>query len=184
MLSRTREMVRTEADGFTLVELLVVIVLITVVGGVVLSSMVQGMQSNAMAQERIDAYNDMQLAGERITRELRAANPVLLAEPDRTQVRLQRDGACRRFSFQVEGTTLMTREQVSTDGCATLPGVASRPLVPSLDLSASPVFLYLDRDGTVTNVPADVATIELTLTRQLPDQPSVVLRTRVSVRNS
>jgi type II secretory pathway pseudopilin PulG len=174
------------AEGFTLVELLVVILLVTIVGGVVLTSMVRGMQANALAQARIEAYNELTLAGERVTRELRAANPVIVAAAGQTRVRVVRDGACREFTFAVAAGTLTVQERLSGDGCITLSAGATRPILQSLDTAGAtaPVFEYRDRAGLATNTPAEVATITLTLTRELPDQPSVVVSTLVSVRNS
>ena len=95
--------------GFTLVELLVVLVLIGVVGGVVTSSVISGLLATDRADARISALSDLQRGIERVGRELRAADPLVfevdLADPDPPKfseevlAEVYRDGERIRFRY-------------------------------------------------------------------------------------
>ena len=101
MLTRLRRL-HDDERGVSLIELLVVVVLMSAIGGVVTTSLVKGMQVSASTQSRFDALADLQKSVDRMTRELRAAAPlavggapVLVAEPHRVAV----------YSFRTDDTT-------------------------------------------------------------------------------
>jgi prepilin-type N-terminal cleavage/methylation domain-containing protein len=169
--------------GFTVVELLVVTVLMAIVGGVVLSGLISGMGANEQAQSRIDAYNELQVAVERVSRELRAADPVIDFEPALVSVRVFREGNCHAFTYEVDGSELREHRATGPD-CDSLPATTARPLIRDLDPGpAEPVFEFADVDGEEPDSADDIATIKLTFQRSLRDQPSVTVSTLVSVRN-
>lgn len=60
-----------EQDGFTLVELLVVMVILGVVGAVTTTGLIQGMRTTDRVQARADALVELERAGQRLEREIR-----------------------------------------------------------------------------------------------------------------
>ena len=101
-------------QGFSLVELLVVLVLTGVVGGVVANGVIQGMQASQRADARIQALSELQRGIERVGRELRAADPLVfevdLSDPDQpdfseeVRAEVHRDGERLRFRYYLVDT--------------------------------------------------------------------------------
>lgn len=166
-----------EEGGFTLVELLVVITLLTVVGGIVTTSLVQAFRTSAAAQERIEALTELERAAQRITREARGAAPVTAATGDLLTVEVITDGARVRHSFQRSGDAIRhTITQVASGSTTT------RPLIG--DLASGATFSYLAADGNPPASAADVAKVVITLRRDLPRQDPIVISTSASLRNA
>jgi prepilin-type N-terminal cleavage/methylation domain-containing protein len=69
---------RHAEGGFTLVELLVVMILLGVIGSIVTSSVITAFVSTRRGEQRVHALNDLQKGIERVGRELRAADPLIL----------------------------------------------------------------------------------------------------------
>lgn len=187
MLSgRTR---RSVDDGFSLIELLVTITLTAVVGAIVLSGLVQVFQSNARAQDRIDAFNQMQIAMERMTRELRAADPVLLPpsaatlSPTDVEVEIRRDGGCTRWRYVLQvGSTDLISERRQSPGCTGVYGVATRRIMVR-DVTAFRI-AYTNAQRAAVTAPDAVSRMTITITRALPQQDDVQVTTAVDVRNN
>lgn len=85
--------------GFTLVELLVAMLLLGVVGGVVLRSVVQSMRLTSETTERTNALTDIQRGLERVSRQIRTADPL----------RIDPDGACDGLTGEVCQDTILSR---------------------------------------------------------------------------
>lgn len=81
LIARLNAMRFEDEDGFTLVELLVVVVLLGVIGSFVSVSLTTGMRGSQATQRRYDALTQMQTAVDRMARELRAADPVMFRQP-------------------------------------------------------------------------------------------------------
>lgn len=188
--------------GFTLVELLVTIVVLGMVGSIVTSSLVGGMQATRRAEARVEALTDLQRAAERASRELRAACPVTDVDPDdpdsatpdgdeghHVQVEVLRGGERRRFTYDlpVGSTSVEVREErfdtatsswVTTRAGVLITGIDNRTGSPALA-----TFRALDQDGQVTTVAQQVVSFELTLRRTLSDGPPITADHVVHVRN-
>lgn len=165
--------------GFTLVELLVVIVLLGAVGSVVTAGLVSAMQHTRESQERIQAMAELQRSAERVTRELRAACPVMEATGDDVTVAIVRDGQTRYHQFYRDGSRLRHAIKDTADEAP-----AGTILLNELPNDGSALFTYLDKSGQATSEPRDVRAVGLTLQRHLPGQDhTVAVETTASLRN-
>lgn len=70
-MSRQATTHRRAEDGFTLVELLVVMLILGVVGGITMTSLVQGMNTSNRASARVETLTTLEMAGQRAAREIR-----------------------------------------------------------------------------------------------------------------
>lgn len=190
-----RRDVVAEAHGFTLVELLVTITLLSVVGAVTVTGLVRSFAAVDTAEQRIEAFSELQITLERTARELRAADPIL---PGFTQTQasmhVRRNGVCTRFDLGLSGGVLTLGRAVSTDDCVTFAAATTQVLATDVSGTTddrvfgpgvgSAMLAYADADGNVTTDAIAVRTIRFSLQRQIPDQPTVVVSTVVNVRNN
>jgi len=176
--------------GFTLVELLVVMALMLIVGSVVVSGIVSGLRASERGRARVEALTDLELAAERLARDLRFADPVDAASDTQVIVNVLRDDAGtlvrHRVTFAVAGGTITeTRAVYDPPSSATATGTTVREVISDLD-PATTVFAFGTADGQPW-VPgdelSDVAEIQLDLRRELPDQQPIEVETSVFVRN-
>lgn len=180
MLSR----VRTSESGFTLVELLVVMMLLGAVGVMVMAGIVQAFQSNEQAQRRMEAMTELRQASERIEREVRAACPIDPLGAADTTVRVPRDGGLYDHRFHLDGDVLR-HEITAPDGSTTQSDLLRQ-------VTSTPIFVFLgendDEDGWKALDPAtaefrEVVAVELRLQRDIADQPPVDIETVIQIRN-
>ena len=175
---------RRREDGVTLVELLVVMVVFGVVGGVVLSSTITALQNAAATNARIDALQELELAMQRVTRDLRAADPLELVTDEYDTAlgaSILRDGqrtSVRYRLVDVGDIQQMVREDTS------------QTLVTNLDNDGAPVFEYLDRFGDEIPCSSDcdtallqAAQVQIRFVRVIPNSTPAIVETRVGVRN-
>ena len=192
MLSILRCELRDGRAGFTLVELLIVVFLLAIVGSIVGVSMVRGLRAESHAQARIEAFEDMQIGLERMSREVRAARfPLRAAAEDNVELDVLRDDQCLRFRYWAEDGQLWSSEARAADDC-TGPFAPDPPtanvFVPNLGHSA--VFEFLGSDMAVLDEPIDEAkvfAVRITLTREFPGDdasPPVTVRTTAGLRNA
>ena len=180
---------RRAAGGFSLVELLVVMFILAVVGTIVANGLVRGLQADRQAQSRIEAFEDMQIALERVSREVRAASTLLVAEEQEIQFEVLRGGGCIQFTYWVDGDdALRSLEERSTDGCTTFDVDTEQILVPRLK-PESTVFGFetdeYDEDGRVPTEEVDeVRFVTISFTSTLVDQQPATVQTVVGLRNA
>lgn len=168
----------------TLVELLVVMLIFGVVGGVVLTSTVTALQNAAATSARIDALQELELAMQRVTRDLRAADPLELVTGEYDTAlgaSILRDGERSSVRFRlvdVGDVQQMVREDTS------------QTLVTDLDNSGEAVFEYLDRFGQEISCTTDcdtallqAAQVQVRFVRAIPDTTPAIVETRVGIRN-
>ena len=132
MLSRLRK-AETEA-GFTMVELAVAVAILGIIGAIMLTSVVRALQITTAATDRTNALTDIERGLERVTRQIRTADPLLI-DPDGTcdsgnlsgadceSLVLQRrldadsysDGGLTTFSYYLvdTGTTIALRQDIT-----------------------------------------------------------------------
>ncbi len=183
--------------GFTLVELLITMTLLLVVGGIVTSGVTQALATSRRGQARVYALADLETAGQRVTRELRAAIDFDQATGDAVTVDVLRNGGREKHAFAVttsaggERQLSHTRSIYATVDAATPTSSSTRVLIGEVDaawVAANPVFTYERADGSpwVASAHAveEIARAQVTLVRDLPEQGNIQVQTAVYVRNS
>lgn len=197
--------------GFTLVELLVAMVLLGVVGSVVVSAIVTGMTSARTTTARTMAIHELEVALQRVGRDLRAADPLYVSDTGAFDTHigaeLVRDRQIQVVAFRVieqAGEQLLVQDTATADlddvasGTVTVTTQPARTLVTSIDNGVNPVFSYYDEHGAqITCVPAidgptedecalaysDAYVVGIRLERALDGQEPIRAETRVTVRN-
>ncbi len=202
---------RGSEAGFSLIELLIVMVLMGVIGGVVTTSIVQAMQNSRATSERSIALHDIERSLQTVARELRVADPIYLTDGEDYQSTIgaevvrDRKVAVHTFTieliddvqFLVQDTTEYPLDSLddgdpTNDDPVTLP---RRRLVTDLDNGLESVFTYHDEDGVEIECDiaiasqcddryADASQVGIRLVRNLDGQEPIRAETRVSVRNT
>jgi prepilin-type N-terminal cleavage/methylation domain-containing protein len=206
---------RSKAEaGFTLVELLVVLVLMGVVGGIVTSALVTGMQSSRATSARTMALHDIEVALQRVGRELRAADPLYLTDGEdygeRLGAEIVRDRSVQVVRFAVEegdegvdllvqDTTVFDLDAYLNDPDATPVEQPRRTLVTAIHNGDDPIFRYYRADGALIDCEvgvdgatkatcddryAEASQIGIRLIRLVEGQSPIEAETRVTVRNT
>ena len=183
-------------EGFTLVELLVVILLLSIIGGYVTMSVVSGMRTGREGQDRVHAIAELQRGAEEVARELRVADPATGGNPFISfsgndvlvDVRRDMDGdgipETVRHRFAVSGGELRHCQQAYTPpGTPCTGAITGRTVVTGLDTTA-PAFTRIDRDGVDTASPDEVTGVRILLVRQTLDGDDAVVETTVTLRNN
>jgi len=178
--------------GFTLVELLVVMALMLIIGSVVVNGIVSGLRASERGRARVEALTDLELAAERMARDLRFADPVDGASATQVIVNVLRDDAGtlvrHRVTFDVAGGTIIETRAVYDPPLSETPTstTPTREVIGDLD-PATTVFAFARADGQPwvpgTDELYDLAEIRLDLRRELPDQDPIEVETSVFVRN-
>ncbi len=186
---------RIKADeGLTLVELLIVTLLLGVVGSVVTTGVIQGMQTSREAQERIRALTELEAGTHRATRELRAANPLWpgVAHDSVTATVYRGD---TRFSYTYEASAdgsefVEHRVEFEDEQSVTAVSEATTVIADGLDQESVTTFRYYGRDGELLDLDdedfnvSQVSKVAVTLGAELSTGELVEVETAVAVRNA
>ena len=203
-----------DEQGFSLVELLVVMLVMAIIGGIVATSLVSGWRSSETAEERIDALLETQQAMQRMSREIRASyahdvtgGALVVAEADRLVADVFRDGDRLRFHWWTEdsGEDLVTichaREDIDPAAPPAAPDETPDCEQQALsDLTPdTPLFQYFATDeedclagcGEATVVDDEdlprVEAVELTVRRPVRSRQApddIEVATRLTLRNA
>lgn len=192
--------IHEDDEGVTLVEILVVVAILTLIGGFVTTAFVGGFRTTTKAESRIAALDDLQRVAERAGRELRAACWIDDGEPadgDGVQVRTKRDGSYYRFTYWVPAAsdTLMQRQEIWDPGGGAWVQQRQGEFIADLT-GAGDIFTYhgdADDDGVpevlVVPLPDEktrrsVTTIDIAVEQTLPNgQNPIRVETTVHLRN-
>lgn len=185
---------RDDENGLTLVELLVVMLIMGIVGSVVASGMIQGLQTSGRAQSRITALTDLQRGVERVARELRVANPLCLTtglEDTHLGANVYRDGKRYRYEYYLSGAgaaqeLLADITEFDPVDAATGTVLASGTFIAEIgnDLLGVPLFEYADQNGDPTTGYATAAQVTINLAKQVRDSDPILVSTTVEIRNT
>ena len=196
MRSRT---VGTAAIVALCLMLVVAIMLLAVLGTVVSTGIIRTLQVSRQDASRTAAVQDSQKALERISREIRVADPIVAADSNHLQLDVYRGGNCLRFDWIVSGTNLLQRQLTYTGKAAgACPAVGatansdsgSRVFLTRLNTGSS-IFTYYNAAGTAIPAPVSAAslssirrvTVSLSQT-QSEGRAGTSVQTSVDLRNS
>ncbi len=174
---------RTPQQGFTLVEMIMVIVIVGVIGFTLSSLLGGGLRSYTAGRVTVDTLSALRLSSERIARELRTVrrDPVTPANYDFIS---RTPGSVQFRRLESDGTTVTT---VTIDSSGSNIRIAYNTPAGTYTLSnqASAFTLgYLQQDGvTAATSHANVAFVDLDLTLVDSNGNSYPQRTRIALRN-
>lgn len=166
-------------DGYTLVELLVVIAVLAVLGGVVVTSVVQSMAVASGTTERVEVLTALQRAQQRITRTIRSAAPLVAGTDTTLALREWAGPDVQDVSYALVDDEL---RRTTTDAGGTTSEVV---VIRGLAQEGQPVFTYFTDDDVewTTGVAEEIRRVEITLVAGLRGD-AITLTTSVFPRNA
>jgi prepilin-type N-terminal cleavage/methylation domain-containing protein len=181
--------------GFTLVELLVVIVLLGVIGGIVSTAAIGGMRTTRQAQNRAYSTEAIQAQLERMARDVRVADPIRAASSTSLTVDDYRNGTCIRQQWTLSSGSLVLTAITypAWSSCTAYPSGATptstvtKTLLTSVDTSSSPLFMYADSSGNTlaAATPSQISVVRISVAQTgLEGRAGVTFNTAVGVRNA
>lgn len=177
-----------EQAGFTLVELLVVVMLLGVVSAIVGSGLISSLTADRKTRARVAITADLTKGVDRITKQVRVAAPVIDFSATMLSVETYRDGLRHRYTYEYDVDAKSVSETLETFANVTDVTPAStstQTLLTNVTNGTTAMFEYYDRNGDVATVSGDIARVELTLveTPTGDAQQPVSYSTSVFLRN-
>lgn len=194
-VARLRRPGHAEA-GYTLIELLVVLVILGIIGTIVTSTIVNSMQATRREQDRVFTVATAQTALERLSRDVRTADPLVAANLNDVTMLVYRDGHCQQRHWWVDANSNLNMSiaqwTAASTSCSTRSG-GTDPLVTQVVMtnagvdSTTLIFRYWSEnvDNSLTEVtppvPSNMLTridrVELSIKGLLRENGSPVLLT-------
>jgi prepilin-type N-terminal cleavage/methylation domain-containing protein len=194
--------IRHESDaGFTLVELLVSIILLGIVGSIASAAILSATKTQRSTEGWVTARTEATKAVERMSRDLRAANPLRVADANEVTLDTMRGSTCERRRYFVDASNRLVLSVApfsSGTVCGVYgatPGAAiETPVTDEVVTGGTPVFTYLRWDsGSSQRVPlttpasaADLRLIDavvLNVTVPAAPREPITVSTQVDLRN-
>lgn len=175
--------------GVTVVELLVAIVLSLVVLGVAAGTIVQGLKTQRREVAQVAALNSTRTAFERLTRDLRNANPLHSATATSATMTSTVDGRERTVTYRLAaGRVLVDEGTVDAATGTVLADPQERQLIAGVEPPAGQgMFRWFGPDGVELPSPVDPEDVaRITVRLRVPVRERAVpldLSTDVVVRN-
>ncbi len=173
-------------QGFTLIELLVAMVISGIVGSVMLTGVVRSLDVTSRATTRVDALTGLQQSVERMSRNIRAADPVTAATGTSLSFTVYDDVTRRTFTYTHVGTQITQTVRTFPNHFTVTPtSTTNGTVATSLNQGTTTVFAYYRDNGTTwTSGPvAEIARIEMRLRHANPDGAPIPLTSSVFLRN-
>lgn len=153
--------------GFTLMELLVVMLLLGVIGSIVGSGIVSSLRADRKTRERVAVTGDLTKGVDRMTKQIRVAAPVIAFSSTSLTVETYRNGLRYRYAYTYLPDSKTVTETLSTYASAsdvTAMSTDTQTLLRNVtNGTATPMFEYFDRDGATATAIDDIARVEVTL---------------------
>jgi prepilin-type N-terminal cleavage/methylation domain-containing protein len=189
---------RAPADdaGYSLVELLVVVILLGVIGGIVSTAAISGMRSTRQTQNRAYSTEAIQAQLERMARDIRVADPIRAASATSITVDEYRGSTtCVREQWALTSGNLVVTAitYAAWASCSAYPSgvvptsTVTRTVLTSLDTSITPLFTFADSSGTTlaSPTPSQISVVRISVTQNgLENRAGVTFNTAVGVRNA
>ena len=187
-----RHRLRAE-DGASMIELLVGVVIMAVALSIASLSTVHALKVQRRQVAEVDIVSRSRIVMERMTREIRGANPLLAASADGTQITVQVTRPVTGFNrkittYQLVGTTIQTSGTLVNTTTNATQAVPAQTLLTGVTLNAGEtLFSYKAKDGTVpvggTTDLATYHTVTITLRMALREGGTVRITDTVTMRN-
>jgi prepilin-type N-terminal cleavage/methylation domain-containing protein len=185
---------RREDDGYSLIELMVVMILLSIISGIVTATLVGTMRTTRQAQNRAYSAADIQNQLERVARDLRVADPIRAASANSITVDDYRGNTCMRETWALtSGNLVRTAVTYSTwSACSLYPATATpvssvtQTVLPSIANGSTSLFTYEDATGaTITgSTTTQIAMVHITFVQAGKEgRAPVSFDTSVGVRN-
>lgn len=143
------------ADGFSLVELLVVITLLSVVGGVVLSVIVTSTNIQRKNDSIVLQRTAAQVVLQRMGRDLTVADPITSASANDVTMRVYRSGKCEIHRWYLDASNNLAVDvgkypasTTCTNASGALTATVTTVVARNVVNGGAPVFSYLKWDST------------------------------------
>ena len=163
----------SQSNGFTLIEVVITIVLVSILSGIAAMIILQGVRAYSDESSRSDVHYQARLAVERMAREIRLIRSSTVADIPTMNgtTLLYNDINGTQMGFRLTAGNL----QRTQDNGATWETLAT-------NIPGGPVFTYLDNTGVVTGAQTSLwlVQIEAAVTQ---GTESVTMRTTVHPRN-
>lgn len=179
-----------EERGLGLIEIIITIALMSIVMSVAAGSAVHAMKIQRRQVAEIDAVSRARIAMESMTREVRAANPILVADPHTVTVQVTRLNTRKLTTYTLTGDRIDVATSIIDMATQTQTALPTRTLLRGITMNAGEsLFTYTNATGSALPVPvADPRTIRsvtLTVRMAMREQTRTVrVSDTVLVRNS
>lgn len=179
-----------DEDGFTVVELLVAMMLMGVIMAIAGSAVVTSLQTQRRQLAQLTTLNDAKLGLERMSRDVRGANPLgPTLSTTQVDLRLVVGAQARALTYRLVGDELRVDERVTdvTSGALISDPPERRLIDGVVPASGTGIFRFFDIGGnelTGSVTAAAVHSVELRLRVQRPEAGPVDLNERVLLRNA
>jgi len=134
-----------KTQGFTLIELIITILLMSIITVVVSTLFVQGLSAYNTGKQVINAYWQGEISLERMVRDIRAVRSSADITTASASQFVFTDTGGNSITYQLTGTSLMYNSQILADGIQSL------------------TFGYYDKNGAVTAVIANIRYITISI---------------------
>jgi prepilin-type N-terminal cleavage/methylation domain-containing protein len=136
--------------GLTLIELLVTMIIMGVISAVVTAGIVTSLTDQRRERTRLDAVSGSQQVLERVTKDLRAADPLVAADASSVTVLVYHGAACQQRRYYVNASNQLVEEIASypaSASCRTRSGTVGTAssfvlLARVANASTDPLFSY------------------------------------------